>query len=48
VGRVRSGVRLRADGPKDDFEDLFEFRKFYRARLPEGSADGSEEQAKKG
>lgn len=33
--------------PKDNFEDLFEFRKFYRARLPEGSANGSEGQAEK-
>jgi hypothetical protein len=26
---------------KEEFEDLFEFRKFYRARLPEGSPDES-------
>lgn len=33
--------------PKEDFEDLLEFRKFYRARLSEGSLDRSEEKAKK-
>jgi hypothetical protein len=34
--------------PKEDFEDLLEFRKVYRGRLADESLDKSEEQAKKG
>ncbi len=34
--------------PKEDFEDLMEFRKFYRARLSEESLAGREDRLKKG
>ena len=34
--------------PKEDFENLLEFRKFYRARLTEESLDETEDHAKKG
>jgi hypothetical protein len=34
--------------PKEDFEDLLEFRKFYRTRLGEDSFTGSEDLAEKG
>jgi transcriptional regulator with XRE-family HTH domain len=34
--------------PEEDFEDLLEFRKFYRVRLAEGSLEESEDRSKKG
>ncbi len=34
--------------PEEDFEDLMEFRKFYRARLSEENLDGSEGRLRKG
>jgi hypothetical protein len=33
--------------PEEEFEDLLEFREFYRAELAEGSLDGSEDRAAK-
>lgn len=34
--------------PKEDFEDLMEFRKFYRTRLSQGFSEKSKDPAKKG